>query len=75
MSHKQKCIDNAQDYLMSRGLAEYWSLTLFNSYYRKHDGANGNAYITGLDAADFIIHNALNTPEYVATTTGQTAAA
>ncbi len=43
------------EYLQQLSLTFAFSLSLFNHYYRKHNGANGNAYLVGLNAADLMI--------------------
>jgi hypothetical protein len=42
-------------YLQQLSLAFAYSQSIFNHYYRKHNGANGNAYLVGLNAADLMI--------------------
>ncbi len=57
MTHKQHCILNCKEYLQNRGLMEIYDGTAFESYYRKHNGANANPYTFGMKAGDYIIHN------------------
>ena len=44
--------------LTQRDCMTYYSPALFNHYYRKHGGPNGNPFTVGTGAADFIIFNA-----------------
>ena len=55
MSHKDKCKKFCTDHLESRGLSSFFSSPAFDSFYRKVDGANGNAFSVGLKAADVLI--------------------
>jgi hypothetical protein len=43
------------EYLQQLSLEFTFSQSLFNHYYRKHNGANGNAYSIGLHAAELMI--------------------
>ncbi len=58
MTHKQECIQHCKDYLNQRQLQQYFNHQDFEHIYRKFDGFNGNAYLVGMNAADFIIVNA-----------------
>lgn len=55
MTHKQECIDTCMEYLQQLSLVFAYSQSIFNHYYRKHNGANGNAYLVGLNAAEMMI--------------------
>ena len=57
MTHKQHCIDNCLQYLQQLSLAHTYSQQVFKHYYRKNNGAQGNAYLVGLNAADMMIKN------------------
>ena len=57
MTHKAKCIDNCMQYLEQLQLANIFSPSIFNHYYRKNKGNEGNAFFVGLNAADMMIHN------------------
>jgi hypothetical protein len=56
-THKQICKDYCSKYLQERGAGYYFNEQHFNHIYRKFNGANGNAWMIGLMAADFIICN------------------
>lgn len=62
MTHKAKCIQNAKDYLTQLQFANIFSISLFEHYYRKNNGSNGNAYLVGLNAGDLMITQAKPTP-------------
>lgn len=57
MTHKQKCIGYCKEYLSTYSLTGIFSYSLFENYYRKFHGSNGNPYTVGLHAADYIIIN------------------
>jgi hypothetical protein len=57
MTHKQKCIEHCKGYLQQLNLNQYFSETLFMHIYRKQNGAQGNAFSIGINAADHIINN------------------
>jgi hypothetical protein len=57
MSHKETCIKHCKDYLQQLQLSQYYTEQQFNHVYRKQNGAQGNAFTVGLNAADFIINN------------------
>lgn len=57
MTHKAQCIEYCKGYLSTLSLLDIFSLSLFESYYRKFNGSIGNAYTVGLHAADYIILN------------------
>jgi len=57
MSHKEQCVDSCIEYLNARQLAYAFDFATFNHYYRKHNGATGNAYHIGVSAADMMIEN------------------
>lgn len=57
MSHKKNCIEYTKEYLQNLQLEQYFSLAMFESYYKKHNGANNNAWKVGCDVADYIIVN------------------
>lgn len=58
MSHKEECICYCIDHLNQRNLAHTFDFSDFNYYYRKFNGAWGNAYSVGMNAADIMIENA-----------------
>lgn len=58
MTHKENCIQHCKDYLQSRSLIAYFNSKDFEHIYRKFNGAQGNAFSIGLNAADYIIINA-----------------
>ncbi len=58
MTHKQKCVEHCKEYLDSLNLSAYYNSTHFEHIYRKFNGAQGNAFSIGLNAADFILINA-----------------
>lgn len=55
MSHKEKCINYCREQLQNLNLLHYYSEAKFNHVYRKQNGAQGNAWIIGLNAADYIL--------------------
>jgi hypothetical protein len=55
MSHKETCMSHCFDYLNQRNLAYVFNMQIFSHYYRKHNGAMGNAYSVGLNAGDLMI--------------------
>lgn len=57
MPHKQECICYCIDHLNSRNLSHVYDKKTFEHYYRKFNGAWGNAYLVGLKAADMMIEN------------------
>lgn len=56
MTHKANCILFCKEYLNERGLSNIFNLADFEHYYRKNNGAQKNAFSTGINAADFIIY-------------------
>ncbi len=58
MSHKEKCVQYCKEQLQNLQLSQYFNAKDFEHIYRKYNGAQGNAFFVGLNAADFIIHNA-----------------
>lgn len=57
MTHKEECIYYCIDLLQSRSLLHVFNKQLFEHYYRKNDGYNGNAYLVGMHASDLMINN------------------
>lgn len=57
MTHKQRCIDYCLQHLQQLSLAFTYSQDTFKHYYKKNNGAKGNAYLVGLHAADMMIKN------------------
>lgn len=57
MTHKEKCVCNCREHLQSRGLLHVFNPSIFQYYYRKHNGAQGNAFLIGLNTADMMIQN------------------
>lgn len=57
MTHKQECIYYCIDYLNQRSIYNAYDSKTFNHYYRKNQGAWGNAYLVGMAAADMMIEN------------------
>lgn len=57
MTHKQRCIANAMEYLQARGLEMVFDSSIFQYFYRKNNGYTANAYTLGLAAADMMILN------------------
>lgn len=55
MTHRDKCIGHCFDCLNQLGSGFAFNIELFNHYYRKHNGAQGNAYSIGLNSADLMI--------------------
>lgn len=60
MTHKQQCIQHCKEFLQQLNLAQYFNESLFMHVYRKQNGAHGNAFSVGIDAADHIIINSKN---------------
>lgn len=58
ITHKYRCISFCKEYLNELGLSAYFNMPDFMHIYRKFNGAMGNAFYVGMDAADFIIQNA-----------------
>lgn len=57
MSHKEKCKQYCKEFLQGLLLIQYYTDAKFEHVYRKQNGANGNAWVIGSNAADFIISN------------------
>ncbi len=57
MTHKEECLCYCIDHLNSRNLGFAFDFSTFSHYYRKHNGAFGNAWNIGLSAADMMIQN------------------
>lgn len=57
-THKQACINHCKDYLNTRECGQYYNEADFMHIYRKFNGANGNPFYVGMDAADFIMRTA-----------------
>lgn len=57
MSHKEECICYCIDYLNQRNSAHAFNFSTFNHYYRKFNGAWGNAYSVVMSAGDMMIEN------------------
>jgi len=58
MTHKQRCIQHCKDYLDRFDCSHYYNSSDFEHIYRKFNGAQGNAFSIGLDAADYILQTA-----------------
>lgn len=64
MTHKEECICYCIDHLNQRNLSHTFDFKTFEHYYRKNNGAWGNAYLIGLNSADMMIetqHNNIKT--------------
>lgn len=70
MTHKEECLCYCIDHLQSRSLNHAFDFETFSHYYRKHNGAWGNAWNVGLSAADMMIDNANNKIQEVNHDTG-----
>jgi hypothetical protein len=57
MTHKQNCISFCREQLQDLDLLHYFNMPHFEHVYRKQKGAQGNAFVIGSKAADFIIFN------------------
>ncbi len=59
MTHKQRCIAHAMQYLKDLGLEQIFDSPTFNYFYNKMERIHrgGNPFIIGMDAADLIIQN------------------
>lgn len=57
MTHKEECICYCIDHLNSRNLAQIFDFSIFSHYYRKYNGAWGNAWNIGVSAADMMIES------------------
>jgi uncharacterized UPF0160 family protein len=57
MTHKQECLCYCIEHLESRSLSHVIDKSIFEHYYRKFNGAWGNAWHVGLSAADMMIEN------------------
>ena len=57
MTHRQECIAHCKDNLQSRNLTQVFDQSIFDHYYVKNHGAQGNAFIIGLKTADMMIEN------------------
>jgi hypothetical protein len=55
MAHKMQTIKHAKDFLQQLSLTHIFSQKDFEHYYRKHGGAWGNAFHTGIGAAEFMM--------------------
>jgi hypothetical protein len=55
MTHKEKCVCYCKEQLSSRNLLHVFDQSILNSYYTKHNGSQGNAFIIGLKTADAMI--------------------
>lgn len=55
MTHKEICVCNCREHLQSRSLLHVFDQKVFEHYYRKNHGAQGNAFLIGLNAADLMI--------------------
>ena len=60
MSNKQKAISHCKNYLNQLQLSNIFSESIFLHYYRKNNGANGNPFFIGINAADLIIRETKN---------------
>jgi hypothetical protein len=68
MTHRQECIAHCQEHLTNRGIPEVFSQCAFDHIYRKNDGANKNAFLIALRAADHMIFTYQPAPECVTET-------
>ena len=58
MTHKATCIAHCKEFLKNMQCLQYYNTKDFEHIYRKFNGAVGNAFSIGIDAADFIIIHA-----------------
>jgi hypothetical protein len=67
MTHKQRCIGHAMQYLIDTSQEQVFNQSIFNYYYKKTKKGGGNPFIIGLNAADLMINQ---TPKFTSNDTG-----
>lgn len=55
MKHRSNCIAHCKDALQNRNLQHVFDQSVFNHYYNKNNGAQGNAFLIGIKTADMMI--------------------
>jgi hypothetical protein len=55
MTHRQECIAHCKEQLQNRSLNHVFEEKIFNHYYNKNNGAQGNAFLIGIKTADMMI--------------------
>lgn len=55
MTHRQECIAHCKETLQNRNLGFVFEESIFNHYYTKNNGAQGNAFLVGIKTADIMI--------------------
>lgn len=57
MTNKQRAMQHCMEHLNSRDLISCFDATAFSHVYNKRNGAQANAFLLGLNAADYMILN------------------
>lgn len=55
MTHRQECIAHCKEQLENRNLEFAFEEKIFNYYYNKNNGTQGNAFLIGIKTADMMI--------------------
>lgn len=55
MTHRQECIAHCKALLQNRNVEYVFEERIFNYYYNKNNGAQGNAFLIGIKTADMMI--------------------